>query len=74
MSKERNIDGAHRNRCDHHDFLEIILENEAHVEVLQMKLDSFEVDQLHVFEGDHHRRLKCEDAKLLSQACQVYSF
>jgi hypothetical protein len=49
---------AYRNGGDHHDFLEVVLEDEAHVEVLELELDPLEVDELHVFQRDHHRRLE----------------
>jgi hypothetical protein len=49
---------VYRNRRDHHDFLGIVFEDKAHIEVLQLKLDSLKVDQLDILKSNNHRRLK----------------
>ena len=40
------IQHVHRDGSDHGDLLGVILEDEDHVEVLQLELDALEVDQL----------------------------
>lgn len=42
---------------DHGDFLVVVFINDDHVEVLQVELDSLKMNQLHLVERHHERRL-----------------
>ena len=52
------VEHVHGDGGDHADLLGVILEDEHHVEVLQLKLDSLEVNQLDVLQGNHQGGLK----------------
>ena len=52
------IEHAHWDGGDHGDLLVVVLEDEDHVKVLQLELDSLKVDQLDVFKGHHKWRLE----------------
>ena len=51
------IEHVHGDGGDHGDLLGVVLEDEDHVEVLQLELDALEVDQLDVAQRHHERRL-----------------
>lgn len=44
------IQHIHRNRVDHRNLLDVVLEYENHVEVSQVELDALEVNELNVLE------------------------
>lgn len=55
------FDGVQRvdgHGVDHRHFLVVVFINDDHVEVLQVKLDSLEMNQLHLVERHHERRLR----------------
>ena len=52
------IEHGHWDGGDHHDLLGVVLEDEAHVEVLQLELNALEVNKLNVLKSDDHRRLE----------------
>ncbi len=52
---------VHRDCCDHHDLFVEVLEDEDHVEVLQVELNSFEMHQLDIFQRDNKRGLPRQD-------------
>lgn len=43
---------------DHGDFFVVVLVNDDDVEVLQVKLNSLEMNQLQLVQGHHERRLR----------------
>lgn len=55
------VQHIHRNRIDHRSFLVVVLEDKHHVEVLEVKLNSFKMNQLHIFQSDHKWRLKTQN-------------
>ena len=54
------IEHAHWDGGDHGDLLVVVLEDEDHVEVLELELHSLKVNQLDVLQCHHERRLKSE--------------
>ena len=52
------VEHVHGDGGDHADLLGVILEDENHVEVLQLELDALEMHQLNVFQSDDKRGLK----------------
>lgn len=57
------FDGVQRvdgDGVDHRHLLAVVLVNDDHVEVLQVELHALEVDQLHLVQGHHKRRLDGE--------------
>jgi len=48
---------VHRNCIDHRHFAMVILEDEHHVKVLEVKLDSLKVNKLHLIQRNHQWRL-----------------
>ena len=50
------LEKVHGNGRDQHGFSVVILEDKNHVEILDVELDAFEVDQLHLVESDDERR------------------
>lgn len=52
------VEHAHGYRGDHRDFLCVVLEDEDHVEVLQVELHALKVNQLNVTQGNNEGRLQ----------------
>lgn len=52
------IDHVHRDSIDHRNFSVIIFKDEYHIEVLQVELNSFKVNELNVFKCDNEWRLE----------------
>lgn len=52
------VQRVHRHGVDHGDLFVVVLVDDDHVEVLQVELNALKVDQLHLVEGHHERRLK----------------
>ena len=44
------IKRVHWDGTDQHDFLAIVLEDEAHVEIFQLELNTFKMDQFKFFQ------------------------
>lgn len=51
------VQHLHWDRSNHDRLAMIVLEYKNHVKVLQMKLDTFKVNALDIFKGDHKWRL-----------------
>jgi hypothetical protein len=58
----------HWDCIDHGDFSIVIFKHEYHIKILQMKLDTFKVNQFNVFEGNDKRRLE-EKEKQFLESC-----
>jgi hypothetical protein len=58
------VQRVHGDGTDHHDFLTIFFENEDHVEIFQLKLDTFKMNQLDVFKCNDEWRLQKKFKKL----------
>ena len=50
------LEEVHGNGRDQHGFSVVVLEDKDHVEILDVELHAFEVDQLHLVESDDERR------------------
>lgn len=55
------IQQIHRNGIHHGNLLRVILENDDHVKILEMKLDTFKVNELDIVECNDERRLRRRD-------------
>lgn len=51
------VQHVHWNGIHHGDTAPVVLEDEHHVKILQVELDTLKVHQLHVLQCDHERRL-----------------
>lgn len=51
------VERVDRHGVDHGHLLVVVLVNDDHVEVLQVELHSFKMDQLHLVKGHDKRRL-----------------
>ncbi len=60
------VEHVHGNRGDHGRLPVVVLEDEDHVKVLQLKLDALKVDQLNVLQRDDEGRLQGEDKRSIS--------
>lgn len=54
------VEGVDGHGVDHGDLLVVVLVDDDHVEVLQVELHTLKVDQLHLVQSDHERRLDAE--------------
>ena len=57
------VQGVDGHGVDHGDLLVVVLVDDDHVEVLQVELNALKVDQLHLVQGHHERRLDAEKDK-----------
>ena len=63
---------VHRDGVDHRDLLAVVLEDEDHVEVLEVELHALEVHEFDLIQCDHERRLQRTRNKPNVKMAQIF--